>query len=196
MILALPGFLSARYRLPQTRRADCAQRSSRFGGRNITWRIDLGKLTGRATCAAPARPLVEAEGVPHERGAPVPPASRIVKDSQALRVDERRKAVRPAGPDRPSRADADALGARGSAGKHSRGNARFACLQGRKLAGTRSRRRPPVICLPAARAACRTSNALHKALILHGNPIGEWCNGSTTDSDSVCLGSNPGSPAT
>ena len=24
---------------------------------------------------------------------------------------------------------------------------------------------------------------------------GEWCNGSTTDSDSVCLGSNPGSPA-
>jgi hypothetical protein len=25
---------------------------------------------------------------------------------------------------------------------------------------------------------------------------GEWCNGSTTDSDSVCLGSNPGSPAT
>lgn len=26
--------------------------------------------------------------------------------------------------------------------------------------------------------------------------IGEWCNGSTTDSDSVCLGSNPGSPAT
>jgi hypothetical protein len=35
----------------------------------------------------------------------------------------------------------------------------------------------------------------HKALILLGNPIGEWCNGSTTDSDSVCLGSNPGSPA-
>src|SRR5258708_34220845 len=26
--------------------------------------------------------------------------------------------------------------------------------------------------------------------------IGEWCNGSTTDSDSVCLGSNPSSPAT
>jgi hypothetical protein len=25
---------------------------------------------------------------------------------------------------------------------------------------------------------------------------GEWCNGSTTDSDSVCLGSNPSSPAT
>ena len=25
--------------------------------------------------------------------------------------------------------------------------------------------------------------------------IGEWCNGSTTDSDSVCLGSNPSSPA-
>jgi hypothetical protein len=24
---------------------------------------------------------------------------------------------------------------------------------------------------------------------------GEWCNGSTTDSDSVCLGSNPSSPA-
>src|SRR5690348_18160976 len=24
--------------------------------------------------------------------------------------------------------------------------------------------------------------------------VGEWCNGSTTDSDSVCLGSNPGSP--
>jgi hypothetical protein len=26
--------------------------------------------------------------------------------------------------------------------------------------------------------------------------FGEWCNGSTTDSDSVCLGSNPSSPAT
>src|ERR1700749_3626677 len=25
--------------------------------------------------------------------------------------------------------------------------------------------------------------------------FGEWCNGSTTDSDSVCLGSNPSSPA-
>ena len=25
--------------------------------------------------------------------------------------------------------------------------------------------------------------------------LGEWCNGSTTDSDSVCLGSNPSSPA-
>src|SRR5579872_4943726 len=33
------------------------------------------------------------------------------------------------------------------------------------------------------------------ALILLRNSIGEWCNGSTTDSDSVCLGSNPGSPA-
>src|ERR1700760_2986204 len=32
-------------------------------------------------------------------------------------------------------------------------------------------------------------------LNLLNNPIGEWCNGSTTDSDSVCLGSNPGSPA-
>jgi hypothetical protein len=33
-----------------------------------------------------------------------------------------------------------------------------------------------------------------KLLILFGN-FGEWCNGSTTDSDSVCLGSNPSSPA-
>ena len=35
----------------------------------------------------------------------------------------------------------------------------------------------------------------NKALILLGDSVGEWCNGSTTDSDSVCLGSNPGSPA-
>ena len=34
-----------------------------------------------------------------------------------------------------------------------------------------------------------------KPLILLYN-FGEWCNGSTTDSDSVCLGSNPSSPAT
>src|SRR3954451_22566730 len=34
-----------------------------------------------------------------------------------------------------------------------------------------------------------------KLLTLLGN-FGEWCNGSTTDSDSVCLGSNPSSPAT
>lgn len=27
-----------------------------------------------------------------------------------------------------------------------------------------------------------------------GIPIGLWCNGSTTDFDSVCLGSNPGNP--
>lgn len=31
---------------------------------------------------------------------------------------------------------------------------------------------------------------------LESSAYGEWCNGSTTDSDSVCLGSNPGSPAT
>src|SRR6185437_1659234 len=37
-------------------------------------------------------------------------------------------------------------------------------------------------------------NSPPKALILW-IIIGEWCNGSTTDSDSVCLGSNPGSPA-
>ena len=33
-----------------------------------------------------------------------------------------------------------------------------------------------------------------KSLILFRH-LGEWCNGSTTDSDSVCLGSNPSSPA-
>src|ERR1700733_4105704 len=33
-----------------------------------------------------------------------------------------------------------------------------------------------------------------KLLRSFGN-FGEWCNGSTTDSDSVCLGSNPSSPA-
>ena len=27
------------------------------------------------------------------------------------------------------------------------------------------------------------------------NSFGEWCNGSTADSGSVCLGSNPSSPA-
>src|SRR6476660_5013896 len=34
----------------------------------------------------------------------------------------------------------------------------------------------------------------HKSLNLL-RILGEWCNGSTTDSDSVCLGSNPSSPA-
>src|ERR1700752_5075141 len=29
-----------------------------------------------------------------------------------------------------------------------------------------------------------------------GLGFGEWCNGSTADSDSACLGSNPSSPAT
>jgi hypothetical protein len=30
---------------------------------------------------------------------------------------------------------------------------------------------------------------------LHGGQIGEWCNGSTADFESVNPGSNPGSPA-
>ncbi len=33
-----------------------------------------------------------------------------------------------------------------------------------------------------------------RSVELHG--IGEWCNGSTYDSDSYCQGSNPCSPAT
>jgi hypothetical protein len=41
-----------------------------------------------------------------------------------------------------------------------------------------------------------TSGHFDNTLNLFGKSVGEWCNGSTTDSDSVCLGSNPGSPAT
>ena len=39
-----------------------------------------------------------------------------------------------------------------------------------------------------------------KSLFLQPKPerelIGLWCNGSTTDFDSVCLGSKPGNPTT
>jgi hypothetical protein len=67
-----------------------------------------------------------------------------------------------------------------------------ACLQRLRPAGTRAPSGRAVICLPGVPAiAVRSANAL----ILLCNSIGEWCNGSTTDSDSVCLGSNPGSPA-
>ena len=44
--------------------------------------------------------------------------------------------------------------------------------------------------VPRRSCADRTCNALN----LFSN-FGEWCNGSTTNSDSVCLGSNPSSPA-
>jgi hypothetical protein len=49
-----------------------------------------------------------------------------------------------------------------------------------------------VIC---ANALPATVEQVSKLLNLFGYSVGEWCNGSTTDSDSVCLGSNPGSPA-
>ena len=66
-----------------------------------------------------------------------------------------------------------------------------ACLQGRKLASTRAPYRPSVICILMAPACCKIQQSVDFAK----QSVGEWCNGSTTDSDSVCLGSNPGSPA-
>jgi hypothetical protein len=59
----------------------------------------------------------------------------------------------------------------------------------------------------AGRNPPRLSRDLRDSAIGHGRTnqqviefvrlfVGEWCNGSTTDSDSVCLGSNPSSPAT
>jgi hypothetical protein len=41
----------------------------------------------------------------------------------------------------------------------------------------------------------RRFRAISQHIEIAQESIGEWCNGSTTDSDSVCLGSNPGSPA-
>jgi hypothetical protein len=69
------------------------------------------------------------------------------------------------------------------------GRSAFRMLARRVACGYKVASRPEAGGLP------KNQCQFYKALILLGNSIGEWCNGSTTDSDSVCLGSNPGSPA-
>jgi hypothetical protein len=64
------------------------------------------------------------------------------------------------------------------------------------LCGDRSRIREVVRApLPGWRCDGRViDNAGKHGIMFTSIPLGVWCNGSTTDSDSVCLGSNPSTP--
>src|SRR5580700_7018438 len=50
-------------------------------------------------------------------------------------------------------------------------------------------------CQGDIRECSPTAVNLSRISLISWDNFGEWCNGSTTDSDSVCLGSNPSSPA-